>query len=250
MCTYLLRLYDLRGIILSMSRLPQNLYSASQVRELDRYATEALSISGTILMERAGEAALTYLRQHWPNAKRIAVLCGTGNNGGDGFVIARLAREIDLQVDVWQVGDATHISGEALAAQQRMFGSGEAAQPYPSTGLHDYDVIVDALLGTGVKGELSSDYTAAIKQINLSRVPVLAVDIPSGLDADTGMPHGVAVHANVTVTFIGMKQGIVTGVGPDQCGHVYFDDLKVPLKLYSMRSPAAHCLSFPSLVQR
>ena len=227
-----------------MSRLPHNLYTAAQVRELDRYATEALSISGTILMERAGEATFEYLRKHWPGAKRIAVMCGTGNNAGDGFVIARLARENELDVDVWQVGDSTHLKGEALAAQQRMLGAGSAAQAYKSTGLQDYDVIVDALLGTGIQGELKSDYTAAIKQINISRVPILAVDIPSGLDADTGTSHGVVVNADVTVTFIGMKQGLVTGSGPDFCGHIYFDDLKVPLKLYTMRSPAAHCLNY------
>ena len=227
-----------------MATLPQNLYTASQVRELDRYATEALSISGTILMERAGEATFAHLQKHWPTAKNIAVMCGTGNNGGDGFVVARLARENGLNVDVWQVGDASRIQGEALAAQQRMLGSGDEAKPYRATGLQEYDVIVDALLGTGISGEIKPDYSAAIKQMNLSQVPVLAVDIPSGLDADTGMPHGVVVSADVTVTFIGMKQGLVTGSGPDQCGRVYFDDLKVPLKLYTMRSPAAHCLSY------
>jgi NAD(P)H-hydrate epimerase len=102
-----------------MEQLPNKLYTAEQTRELDRITIEEFEISGTVLMERAGTAAFDLLKQHWPDAKALCIVCGTGNNGGDGFVVARLAHEQELKVEVVIVGDSNKIKGDALAAKQR-----------------------------------------------------------------------------------------------------------------------------------
>ena len=230
-----------------MTDLPTNLYRAEQCRELDRLAIEEFGISGNILMERAGEAAFNALRETWPEAKRIGVLCGVGNNGGDGYVIARLAQEQGLDVSVLQVGDAARLGGDALAALQRLHGVDISPANYDEQDLDDYDVLVDALLGTGLSGEVRSPFMLAINAINDCNTPVLAVDCPSGLDVDTGMPCGLAVKADCTITFIGMKQGLLTGEASDYCGRILFDDLKLPTAVYERLNPAASRIGYLSL---
>ena len=225
-----------------MSTLPVNLYRAEQCRELDRLAIQEYGISGNILMERAGEAAFAALRAAWPEARRITVLCGIGNNGGDGFVVARLAREQGFDVDVYQIGDAARIQGDALAARQRLLGVDVVPRDWSGQPLDGTDVLVDALLGTGLGGEVRSPFREAIEAVNGTGVPVLALDIPSGLDADTGMPHGVAIRATETITFIGLKPGMLTALGPDHCGELRFDDLKLPAEIYARIRPAARRL--------
>jgi NAD(P)H-hydrate epimerase len=231
----------------AMSNLPTNLYRAAQCRELDHLAIEEFGISGNILMERAGEAAFHVLRETWPEAKRIAVLCGVGNNGGDGYVIARLAHEHGLDVTVLQVGDAARLQGDALAALQRLQGDDVSPTTYAEQELTQYDVVVDSLLGTGLSGEVRNPFLLAINAINHSSIPVLAVDIPSGLNADTGMPCGLAVQADCTITFVGMKQGLLTGDAADYCGRIVFDDLKIPAAVYERIEPAATRLDYAEL---
>ena len=230
-----------------MSNLPTNLYRAAQCRELDRLAIEEFGISGNILMERAGEAAFNVLRDNWPEAKRIAVLCGIGNNGGDGYVIARLAHEQQLDITVMQVGDAARLQGDALAAMQRLEGVDVSPVSYAEQDLAQFDVVVDALLGTGLSGEVRNPFMLAINAINQCAKPVLAVDIPSGLNADTGMPCGLAVQADCTITFIGMKQGLLTGEAADYCGRIVFDDLKLPATVYERIEPAATRMAYAEL---
>jgi hydroxyethylthiazole kinase-like uncharacterized protein yjeF len=230
-----------------MSNLPTNLYRAAQCRELDRLAIEEFGVSGNILMERAGEAAFNVLRETWPEAKRIAVLCGVGNNGGDGYVIARLAHEQGLDVTVLQVGDAARLQGDALAALQRLEGVDVSPSSYAEQDLAHFDVVVDALLGTGLSGEVRNPFMPAINAINHSSTPVLAVDIPSGLNADTGMPCGLAVQADCTITFIGMKQGLLTGEAADYCGRIVLDDLKLPAAVYERIEPAATRMAYAEL---
>ncbi len=225
-----------------MSSLPVNLYRAEQCRELDRLAIGTHGISGNILMERAGEAAFDALREAWPAARRVVVLCGIGNNGGDGFVLARLAHERGLEVDVYQIGDAERIRGDALAARQRLMGVDVTPRQWSGQPLEGADVLVDALLGTGLGGEVREPFRGAIEAANASGAPILALDIPSGLDADTGMPHGAAIRAAETITFIGLKPGMLTARGPDYCGHIRFDDLKLPEELYAQVPPAARRL--------
>ena len=227
-----------------MSHLPHHLYTGAQVRELDRFTIDSFGVSGTILMERAGTAAFQYLTHRWPKAKSIAVVCGTGNNGGDGYVIARLAHEKGLSVVVYQVGDESHISGDALAAAQRLEGAGLSRQPLEKADLSRLDVIIDAVLGTGLEGEVSDHYRQAIEHINQSGCGVLSLDIPSGLHADSGVALGCAVKAEGTVTFIGMKQGLFTGQGSEYCGELVFANLSVPAEVYEMRPPSAERIDY------
>ena len=213
-------------------RTPYALYRAEQVRALDRRAIEGLGISGAALMERAGAAAFARLRRRWPDARRILVLSGAGNNGGDGYVIARLALEQGLPVRLLQLGDHSALHGEAADAARAFAEAGGHAEPY--VGLPaDADVIVDALLGTGLERPVTGLWAEAIGYINASRAPVLAVDIPSGLHADTGRALGIAVEAELTVSFIGLKQGMFTGSGPDYCGDIQFDALQIPAGVYA-----------------
>lgn len=219
--------------------LPAVLYRAEDVRNLDRVAIDVHGISGIALMERAGAAAFAVLRERWPDARRIAVLCGAGNNGGDGFVLARLAREAGVSVQVFTTSDRPRIAGDALAALSALEALGGTALSWHPDADLSADVIVDALLGTGLDRPVAGEYAEVIGAVSANRAPVLAIDIPSGLHADTGQPLGHAVIAQATVTFIGVKQGLLTGAGPDHCGVLYFSDLNVPHAVYEAVQPSA-----------
>lgn len=228
--------------------LPVALYRGAQVRELDRLAIDLHGIPGSVLMERAGRRSLAALSQRWPAARRIGVVCGVGNNAGDGFVLARWARRAGRTVNVYQVGDGSRLAGEALAAWEGMEHAGVSRTPWPASGpegnLEDNDVLVDALLGTGLSRDVSGDFARAIEAMNGSGRPVLALDVPSGLDADRGVVHGLAVRADLTVTFIGLKQGLFTADGPEHAGPVQFDDLGVPGGIYDSVPASASLMDF------
>ncbi len=232
-----------------MKPLPHSLYRAEQVRELDRIAIDEFGIPGLTLMQRAGAAAFEALRRRWPRARHIGVLCGTGNNGGDGFVLASLAQAAGLHVTVWQVGDAGRTGGDALAVRQKMEASGLRAEAFAGQDLSACEVWVDGLLGTGLSGEVSGVWREAIEAVGRAHdagCGVLALDIPSGLHADTGAVLGAAVRADVCVTFIGLKLGLFTGQGPDCCTEVLFDDLDVPPQVFRRFIPATTRLTPPA----
>ncbi len=222
----------------SAAALPSELYRAEQVRELDRIAIEELGIPGATLMERAGVAAFDELRCAWPAARRLSIVCGPGNNGGDGFVLARHAAAAGFRVRVGLLGDAARLRGDALRAHDRMRDSSAEAQPYAADILDGADVIVDALFGTGLDRDVEGAWAACIEDMNASPAPILAIDIPSGLNADTGRVLGDCVSAEVSVSFIGLKQGMFTGDARNCCGRVVFDQLGVPPALYE-RIPAS-----------
>lgn len=233
---------------------PQPLYSAESVRELDRRTIAALKIPSIALMKRAGRAAFAQLQKRWPEAKRVQVFCGGGNNGGDGYVIAALAAEKQIPVTVYACVEPQNLTGNALEASE--YARREGVHIVTSlTELDSADgdtVIVDALLGTGFTGELREHLAAAVERINKSAGPVLAVDIPSGLSADTGSA-GTAVDADVTVTFIGRKFGLYAGRGPALCGEVVFESLAAPVQAHAELEPLAQrfdSASVPRLPKR
>jgi len=215
----------------SADRLPFRLYSAAGTRELDRITIQEFGVPGVHLMQRAGRAAFRELLRYWPEPEHLHVFCGTGNNGGDGFVIAALALQRRVPVTVWQVGATEKIRGDALAARQYAEREGVSIEAFAGT-IPSSGVIVDALLGTGLRDAVCGAYADAIGAINASGLPVLAIDIPSGLSSDTGEILGNAVAARVTVSFIGLKLGLFTGSGPDCCGAVRFSDLNVPPEVF------------------
>lgn len=225
--------------------LPIPLYTAAQVRELDRRAIELHGIPAAELMARAGAAAFRVLRERFPHARRIAVVCGSGNNGGDGYVVARLAEEAGLQTHVSSVGTLRE-QGAAAEMRARCIAIGIDVRPYDGV-LGDADVVVDALLGTGIERPVEGEWRAAIESMNRSARPILAVDVPSGLNADTGAVMGAAARASVTVSFIGLKAGLFTADGLDYAGDILFHDLAVPEETYDGVGPIARRLAAPEL---
>lgn len=207
--------------------LPTVLYSTAQVRALDAHAIQTLGIPGYTLMKRAGEAALRYLRTRWPTAHRIVIVCGGGNNAGDGYVLARFAQAAGLTVSVLAAVATEKLRGDARQACEDFKASEGQLRPFSPELLRDGEVIVDALLGTGLKGAARQDLQQVISQINAAVRPVFAVDVPSGLDSDTGVPLGETVRADCTVTFAGLKTGLFIGDGPEFAGTVFFDDLEI-----------------------
>ncbi|MCG8070673.1 MAG: NAD(P)H-hydrate dehydratase [Candidatus Thiodiazotropha taylori] len=212
--------------------LPYALYRADQVRQFDRIAIDEFEIPGENLMERAGVRAFDLLRHRWPEVREILVVCGLGNNGGDGYVLARLALQAGISVRVLQLGDPGKIKGDALLKAEAWMALGQPLEPYQ--GLPGKPgLIVDAILGTGLERDLRGDWKAAVEQINQHQAPVFALDIPSGLNSDSGRVMGCAVKAAATISFIGLKQGMFTGNGPDCCGEVAFDALEIPAQIYA-----------------
>jgi len=206
---------------------PTAIYSAAQVRALDQYEIAKRRVPGYTLMTRAAEAALKLLRARWPQARRVAVVCGAGNNGGDGYVLARLAQQSGLETLVFAVTPPDRLTGDAQRAQQEWLDAGGRAHPFAADALSGSDVIVDGLLGTGFRPPPRPEALQVIRAINAARRPVLALDIPSGVDADSGAVHEEAVRAELTLSFVGFKSGLFLGAGPEHAGVVLLDDLGV-----------------------
>lgn len=221
------------------SPLPRALYRAADTRRLDALTIERGHVAGYTLMTRAGDAAFAALRETWPQARRIAVICGLGNNAGDGFVIARLAHESGIAVRVHAVAGTDGLVGDAATAFHTLHQSGISPTPSLPAALDQAEVIVDALFGTGLDREVAGVWRATIETVNASGKPVLAVDIPSGLHADRGVVMGVAVKAALTVTFIGIKQGLLRDAGREHSGELCFADLGVPPSVYAAVTPSA-----------
>lgn len=211
-----------------MQTLPYLLYSTEQIQELEDRAIYQCGIASATLMARAGAAAFRHLTHLWPQAKTLAVFCGGGNNGGDGYIIAELALAAGLGVRVYALVEPNYLSGEAAQAYKKYLDAQGLVLPFRNNIPIRADVIVDAMLGTGLSRPVSGDYLAAVRLINQTALPVFAVDIPSGLNANTGKVMGDAVKADCTLTFIALKQGLFTGDAADYCGEILLDSLEVP----------------------
>ena len=203
--------------------LPLHLYSAAATRQLDGQIIAA-GTPGLELMQRASTAVWRELRRRWPQARQLTVLCGGGNNAGDGYLVALLAQRAGWQVSVLAVTAPQQLEGDAARAWQMAVEEAVSIQHWP-VSLPQQGILLDALLGTGLRSTVREPFAAAIAAINASGLPVVAVDIPSGLNADTGAVEGSAVRADLTVTFIALKAGLLTASGPDQAGELCFAPL-------------------------
>lgn len=231
-----------------MSR-PLAFYSHAALRELESRAKASAGIGEDTLMRRAGQAAWRQLLQAWPQAQRILVLCGPGNNGGDGWVLAKLALDAGRDVRVLQLGDdqARSPLARTMAAEYRQ-----------ASGRHDLfdgtlpaaDVLVDALFGIGCHRPLAGDAAALVRRANASGIPILALDVPSGVDADTGNVPGVAVVATRTIQLIAAHTGLATGAALDHVGETSVATLEVPAECFIGLMPAAETLEPPRLPRR
>jgi len=222
-----------------MTPLPVAVHTADQVRALDRYAIEQLRVPAYTLMTRAGEAAVRVLRECWPAARRIVVVCGPGNNGGDGYVLARLARELRLDVHTVALAEPDTLEGDARQACDDFIASGGTTHVWDATCLDNADVVVDAIFGVGLSRPVEGKMAQVIRSINACTAARFALDIPSGLDADSGDVLGVAVVADRTLTFVGLKIGFYLGAAPDYTGTVSFDDLALPAEALATVGVAA-----------
>lgn len=210
---------------------------------MDRRTIEEGGVPGYTLMQRAAAVSFRALQERWPGARHVAVLCGAGSNGGDGFEIARLARAAGLEVDVWQFG-ISPAGTIGARARDAWLVDGGLIDRWPEHGadLNGVDVIVDAIFGTGLSRPPPADVGMAIRSVALARASgsgVMAVDIPSGVMADTGCTPGDAIVADVTVTFIGNKLGLFSGCGPEHCGRVVFDPIGADITRFEDIEPQA-----------
>lgn len=228
---------------------PQALYQVAEIREAERIAIQELGIPGLQLMRDAGLAAFKALQQRWPDQRTLTIFCGAGNNAGDGYVVAKLALEAGYQVSTYSLVDPLTLKGDAITAYYDFFDAGGRLMAFDSQQEPE-GIIVDALLGTGLSRAVNPEYEAAIKFINQSAGPVLAIDVPSGLHADSGCVMGCAVKAELTVTFIGLKRGLFTGEARDYCGDIVCCSLNLPDTLLSRLPQSANLLMKTPLAVR
>ena len=213
--------------------IDSSLYTAAQCKAIDRLAIESLPIAGYQLMCRAARSAQQWITRLYPKASDFNVVCGAGNNGGDGFVLARLLFESGHKVTVTLADSQLEdkLTGEAREAWNDL-PKGVFKTPFDSAFNDESDLIVDALLGIGLTGDVRSETAAIIDWINQQQSPVFSLDMPSGLSADTGAVLGCAVKADATLTFIAPKQGLFIGQARNHVGRVMVDELGVPVDLF------------------
>lgn len=210
----------------------QDLYDAAATRALEHYAVAQLGITGRTLMERAGAAVFADLRQHWPAARCITIVCGAGNNGGDGYVVARLAAAAGLQPRVVMLNGEARLRGDGASAYRALRAAGITPTDN-AAWFEGAELVVDAVLGTGLERTVEGVYAEAIARINKCGLPILSVDVPSGINASTGLCHGTAVRADATLSLVTMKQGLVTGDAPAYTGALRWHDIGLPPTVYT-----------------
>ena len=212
----------------------KKLLTAKQAKEIDAMAREEWGISTLVLMENAGRAVAEEALKVLKGKKRVAIFCGKGNNGGDGFVAARHLLTAGIKPDIFLAGDIRDVKNEArvnldilLKLKQLVIEVEEDNLVVAKSRISKYNLIIDALLGVGLSGGSRGIYRDLIGIINTAKAFVLSVDIPSGLDATTGRTLGCCVKADKTVTFVAKKRGMVIKGGPRYCGKVVVRDLGV-----------------------
>ena len=219
--------------------MPPESLSRDQVRAVDRCAIESLGVPGVVLMENAGrqaaDAAEALLRDI--GGRSVAIVAGAGNNGGDGFVVARHLAMRGVGVVTFLVAAAEKVAGDAavnLGILRKLEHDvrevrGDSLADLART-LSEFDLLVDAVGGTGIRGALRGDVATAVEQINAAGKPVLAIDIPTGLDCDTGQAPGPTVRARATVTFVARKKGFDAPGAKAYTGEVRVADIGVPAR--------------------
>ena len=200
-----------------------------EIREIDRASVEEHGISVTVLMENAGRAVCAAVLKKFPEAKKIAVVCGGGNNGGDGFVAARHLAAGGKEVAVYITKKESDYTGQPLENLRAAKGSGITVTD--TSKIAQCDLIVDALLGTGPESRVRNADSKLIDYINGADCPRLSVDVPSGIDSNTGAVLGNAVRADATVTFVAPKVGMAVHPGVEYCGEIFIAGITTPRHL-------------------
>jgi hydroxyethylthiazole kinase-like uncharacterized protein yjeF len=229
------------------SILAHKIVSSEQVRALEPKAAQLSGCSIFELMQRAGESAFQVLRQTWPNAQNILVLAGNGNNAGDGYVLAKLAKQQGMNVVVVCEQPKRELADDAKQAQSQWKTLSGKTLAFSEVDYAQFDVLVDALLGTGVTGEVKTSFQSVIQQVNQADIPVLSIDLPSGMQANSGQALSICIKADATVTFVATKPGLVSGIGKENCGEVTFADLAVGTAFFSIAPSEAQLVNWSML---
>lgn len=198
---------------------------SQEMKELDRYTIQQMQVPSPVLMERAALAVARAVKEQYGRQARVLTVCGSGNNGGDGFAVARLLLLDGIAADVFFAGKESSMT-EETALQKKIFENygGKLCRNF-NPG--EYTVLVDALFGIGLSREVTGSYARLIDQINQASLPVAAVDMPSGISADTGKVMGTAVRADLTVTFAFPKLGQILYPGAEYCGRLLVEDIGI-----------------------
>lgn len=228
--------------------LPEEIYQAHQVREIDRAVIEQHGVPGIALMRRAGEAAFKQIMARYSPTNHLVVVCGAGNNGGDGYVVALCARKIGIPVTVLAAAEPNTDDAATAFRDYRDGGGvvGESGYSLPA----DAGLVVDALFGTGLSRAPRGIAAELIRHINDANCLVVSLDMPSGLHSDTGFAFDPCVKADTTITFIGLKLGLLTGQGRSHAGEIVFEDLGIPAEARRAVAPAARIIRRPLLEKR
>jgi NAD(P)H-hydrate epimerase len=226
--------------------------TAEQMQELDRKSIEVYRIPGIVLMENAGRAAVEVIIGNFPDIqkKTIAIIAGKGNNGGDGFVMARYLLNRGISVKVFLLTDPKSLRGDAEINFNIFHHMKGEIVPVPSSkdyqkvkkSLENFDLLIDGIFGTGLDAEVRGYYREVIDHLNTLQKPIVAIDVPSGLDADTGKPLGTAVRASLTITFGLPKVGHLVSPGIDYVGSLKIVDIGIPKRLVEEEKIQTHLL--------
>ncbi|MET3816491.1 bifunctional ADP-dependent NAD(P)H-hydrate dehydratase/NAD(P)H-hydrate epimerase [Pantoea sp. UYEF8] len=217
--------------------LPYSVWPAQAVAQLEREGADALGITLYELMLRAGQAAYEHLNACWPDARHWLILCGHGNNGGDGYVVARLGQAAGRQVTLLACDCEKPLPEEAQRARDAWLDAGGEIHAADAAWPEQVGVIVDALLGTGINRAPGEPYRTLIQQANAHAAPILAIDMPSGLVASTGSAPGEVIQATHTLSVVALKPGQITGKARDFIGELFYADLGLQAFLAAETAP-------------
>ena len=232
-----------------MPTLPEKLYLSEQIKALEHIAIEDKGIAGIELMRRAGRVVFELIQRNY-SSYDVVIFCGSGNNAGDGYVVAELALKSVLSVQVYSLSAPGRLKGDALTAYQDFIDADGVIKEYDKTVDLSGSVVIDALLGTGLDRHVTGEYAEVISLVNGATCPVIAVDIPSGLNANTGDVMGCAVKADETVSFIGLKQGLMTGYAAEYCGKIHYDSLGMPEEIFDQVEHSSLLLKYLAVPKR
>lgn len=225
------------------------LYDIHAIKDIEKQALEVLNIASITLMQRAALFVLGYLYKSYPNVHKIAVIVGAGRNGGDGYFFAQQALSAGFDVKVYYLADPNNLVDDVRKAYLAAKGMGVPCESFSSSSLDDADLIIDAMMGTGVNRALSGEWLGAAMLINRSGKSVISLDVPSGLNANTGAILSEAVKATETITFIAQKPGLYTGKGPEYVGKVICSDLGIPEECFESIHAASCCFNLPTMAE-
>ena len=226
--------------------LPQFAYSAQQVQKNEGQAAQMSGTTLSELMQRAGQAAFRFIQDHQAPQSRILILTGKGNNAGDGFVVARLCQQAGFNVTVWALFDPEQLQGDAQKAYQAF--KGEVVTNDNALALGDFNLIVDAVFGTGFRGELPANVAACFAKVNPLACERLALDVPSGVNATSATVAASSFVASATVTFIALKKGLLTGSAKRCVGRLYHAGLEVSESFKALVEPEVSFLNHTTLM--